>query len=277
MGIRRYNPTSPARRGMSGSTFEEITTSSPERSLLEPLPRRGGRNNQGRISTRHQGGGHKRQYRVIDFKRNKFGIPGKVTSIEYDPNRTARISLVVYADGEKRYMITPEGLNVGDTVLSGETADIRVGNTLPLKNIPVGTQVHCVELKAGKGAQLARSAGTSVQLAGKDNGIAQVRLRSGEIRTVRLECLATIGVVGNAEHMNIEVGKAGRTRWKGIRPTVRGVAMNPIDHPHGGGEGKTSGGRHPVSPWGQPTKGYRTRNNKRTNQFRIRRRPKGSH
>jgi large subunit ribosomal protein L2 len=277
MGIRRYNPTSPARRGMSGSTFEEVTTSTPERSLLEPLPRRGGRNNQGRISTRHQGGGHKRQYRVIDFKRNKFGIPGKVTSIEYDPNRTARISLIVYADGEKRYMITPEGLQVGDTVLSGETADIRVGNTLPLKNIPVGTQVHCVELKAGKGAQLARSAGTSVQLAGKDNGIAQVRLRSGEIRTVRLECLATIGVVGNAEHSNIEVGKAGRTRWKGIRPTVRGVAMNPIDHPHGGGEGKTSGGRHPVSPWGQPTKGFRTRNNKRTNQFRIRRRPKGSH
>jgi len=277
MGIRRYNPTSPARRGMSGSTFEEVTTSTPERSLLEPLPRRGGRNNQGRISTRHQGGGHKRQYRVIDFKRNKFGIPGKVASIEYDPNRTARISLVVYADGEKRYMITPEGLQVGDTVLSGETADIRVGNTLPLKNIPVGTQVHCVELKAGKGAQLARSAGTSVQLAGKDNGIAQVRLRSGEIRTVRLECLATIGVVGNAEHSNIEVGKAGRTRWKGIRPTVRGVAMNPIDHPHGGGEGKTSGGRHPVSPWGQPTKGFRTRNNKRTNQFRIRRRPKGSH
>jgi large subunit ribosomal protein L2 len=274
MGIRRYNPTSPALRGMSVSTFDEVTRSTPERSLLEPLRRRGGRNNQGRVSTRHQGGGHKRQYRIIDFKRDKFGIPGKVDSIEYDPNRTSRISLVVYADGEKRYIITPEGLKVGDTVVSGENADIRVGNTLPLKNIPVGTQLHCVELRPGKGAQLARSAGASVQLAGKDRGIAQVRLRSGEIRTVRLECLATIGVVGNAEHMNIEVGKAGRTRWGGTRPTVRGVAMNPIDHPHGGGEGKTSGGRHPVSPWGQPTKGFRTRNNKRTDKFRIRRRAK---
>lgn len=274
MGIRRYNPTSPALRGMSVATFDELTTSKPERSLLEPLRRRGGRNNQGRISTRHQGGGHKRRYRVIDFKRDKFNIPGRVASIEYDPNRTARISLVVYADGEKRYIVTPEGLAVGDTILSAENADIRVGNTLPLKNIPVGTQVHCVELRAGKGAQLARSAGASVQLAGKDRGIAQIRLRSGEIRTVRHECLATIGVVGNAEHMNIEVGKAGRTRWMGIRPTNRGVSMNPIDHPHGGGEGKTSGGRHPVSPWGQPTKGYRTRNNKRTDKYRIRRRAK---
>ncbi len=274
MGIRRFNPTSPARRGMSVSTFEELTRSEPERSLLEPLRRRGGRNNQGRISTRHQGGGHKRTYRRIDFKRDKFGIPGTVASIEYDPNRTSRISLVVYADGEKRYILTPEGLNVGDTVVSGDTAEIRVGNTLPLKNIPVGTLVHCVELRSGKGAQLARSAGTSVQLAGRDQGLAQVRLRSGEIRTVRIECLATIGVVGNAEHMNIEIGKAGRTRWMGVRPTNRGVSMNPIDHPHGGGEGKTSGGRHPVSPWGQPTKGYRTRNNKRTDKFRIRRRAK---
>ena len=274
MGIRRYNPTSPARRGMSGPTFEELTRSEPERSLLEPLRRRGGRNNQGRISTRHQGGGHKRSYRRIDFKRDKFGIPGKVASIEYDPNRTSRISLVVYADGEKRYILTPEGLNVGDTVVSGEGAEIRVGNALPLKNIPVGTLLHCVELRSGKGGQLARSAGTSVQLAGRDQGLAQVRLRSGEIRTVRVECLATIGVVGNSEHMNIEIGKAGRTRWMGVRPTNRGVSMNPIDHPHGGGEGKTSGGRHPVSPWGQPTKGYRTRNNKRTDKFRIRRRAK---
>jgi len=274
MGIRRYNPTSPALRGMSVSTFDEITRAAPERSLVESLRRRGGRNNQGRISTRHQGGGHKRRYRVIDFKRDKFGIPGKVESIEYDPNRTSRISLVVYADGEKRYILTPEGLQVGDTVVSGENAEIRVGNALPLKNIPLGTQVHCVELRAGRGGQLARSAGTSVQLANKDKGYAQVRLRSGEFRTVRLECLATIGVVGNAEHMNIEIGKAGRTRWRGVRPTVRGVAMNPIDHPHGGGEGKTSGGRHPVSPWGTPTKGYRTRNNKRTDKYRIRRRAK---
>jgi len=274
MGIRRYNPTSPALRGMSVSTFDEITRAAPERSLVESLRRRGGRNNQGRISTRHQGGGHKRRYRVIDFKRDKFGIPGKVESVEYDPNRTSRISLVVYADGEKRYILTPEGLQVGDTVVSGENAEIRVGNALPLKNIPLGTQVHCVELRAGRGGQLARSAGTSVQLANKDKGYAQVRLRSGEFRTVRLECLATIGVVGNAEHMNIEIGKAGRTRWRGVRPTVRGVAMNPIDHPHGGGEGKTSGGRHPVSPWGTPTKGYRTRNNKRTDKYRIRRRAK---
>ncbi|HUJ73602.1 MAG TPA: 50S ribosomal protein L2, partial [bacterium] len=250
MAIRRYNPTSAGRRNMSVSTFEELTTARPEPSLLEPLPRRGGRNNQGRISTRHQGGGHKRRYRVIDFKRDKFLVPGRVASVEYDPNRTARISLVVYPDGEKRYIITPEGLQVGDMVLSAPEADIRPGNTLPLKNIPVGTVVHCVELRAGKGAQLARSAGTSVQLAGRDAGYAQVKLRSGEIRRVREECLATIGTVGNAEHFNLEIGKAGRSRWRGVRPTVRGVAMNPIDHPHGGGEGKTSGGRHPVSPWG---------------------------
>lgn len=210
MGIRKYKPTSPARRGMSGATFEEVTTQSPERSLLEPLRRRGGRNNAGRVSTRHQGGGHKKRYRVIDFKRDKFNIPGRVDSIEYDPNRTSRISLVIYPDGEKRYIITPEGLKVGDTVLSSDTADIRPGNTLSLKVIPVGTEVHCVELKAGKGAQLARSAGTSVQLAGRDAGYAQIKLRSGEIRRVREECLATIGVVGNAEHFNIEIGKAGR-------------------------------------------------------------------
>ena len=272
MGIRKYNPTSPARRGMSVSTFDEITTVSPERSLLAPLHKKGGRNNQGRITTRHQGGGHKRRYRVIDFKRDKFGIPARVESVEYDPNRNARISLLVYADGEKRYIITPAGVTVGDTLMSGADAEIRPGNTLPLKNIPVGLELHCVELKAGKGAQLARSAGTSVQLQAKDGDYAQIRLRSGEIRKVRLECMATIGTVGNADFSNLEWGKAGRSRWRGIRPTVRGVAMNPIDHPHGGGEGKTSGGRHPVSPWGKKTKGHRTRKNKRTNAMQVRRR-----
>ncbi|MBI3992099.1 MAG: 50S ribosomal protein L2 [Candidatus Lambdaproteobacteria bacterium] len=272
MAIRKYNPTSPGRRGMSVSTFDELTRGTPERSLLEPLRRRGGRNNNGRISTRHQGGGHKRQYRVIDFKRDKVGVPGKVATIEYDPNRTARIALVHYADGEKRYIVAPEGLQVGQRIMSGANADIQVGNAMPLKNIPLGTQVHCVELKAGKGAQLARSAGASVQLVARENDYAQIRLRSGEIRKVRVECLATIGTVGNASHANIEWGKAGRRRWMGIRPTVRGVAMNPIDHPHGGGEGKTSGGRHPVTPWGQPTKGYRTRRNKRTQSMRVRRR-----
>ena len=272
MAIRKYNPTSPGRRGMSVSTFDEITTSTPERSLLQPLSKSGGRNNNGRITTRHRGGGHKQQYRVIDFKRDKFGVPGKVATIEYDPNRTARIALVNYVDGEKRYIVAPEGLQVGQSITSGTAAEIQVGNTLPLKNIPLGTQVHCVELKAGKGAQLARSAGTSVQLVAKEGDYAQIRLRSGEIRRVRLECLATIGTGGNASHAHIELGKAGRKRWLGVRPTVRGVAMNPIDHPHGGGEGKTSGGRHPVSPWGQPTKGYRTRRNKRTQSMRVRRR-----
>jgi large subunit ribosomal protein L2 len=259
---------------MSVADFSEITTSQPERSLLEPLKKTGGRNNHGHISVRHKGGGHKRRYRVIDFKRDKQGVPGKVASIEYDPNRNARISLIVYADGEKRYIITPAGLNVGDQVLSGEGAEIKVGHALPLRLIPLGTQVHNVELKAGKGGQIARAAGTSVTLAAKDGPYAQIRLRSGEIRRVRMECLATIGVVGNADHSNLEVGKAGRKRWMGVRPTVRGVAMNPIDHPHGGGEGKTSGGRHPVTPWGQPTKGYRTRRNKRTDSMRVRRRAK---
>jgi large subunit ribosomal protein L2 len=262
---------------MSVSGFDEITAVKPEESLLEPLRRRGGRNNQGRISTRHQGGGHKRMYRVIDFKRDKMGVPGRVATVEYDPNRSARISLIVYADGEKRYIISPEGLKVGDKIVSSPEAEIRPGNTLPLKSIPLGTLVHCVELRHGGGAQLARSAGASVQLTAKDGDYAQVKLRSGEIRKVRQECLATIGVVGNADRFNVEIGKAGRSRWLGIRPTVRGVAMNPIDHPHGGGEGKTSGGRHPVSPWGQPTKGYRTRNNKRTDKSRVRRRPRGSH
>jgi large subunit ribosomal protein L2 len=274
MPIRRYNPTSPGRRGMSVSGFEEITATRPERSLVAPISKRGGRNNNGRITVRHQGGGHKRKYRIIDFKRDKVGVPGRVATIEYDPNRTARISLVIYKDGEKRYILSPEGLQVGDTVVAGEDAEIRVGNTLPLRAIPLGTLVHCVELKPGKGAQLARSAGASVQVAAKEGEYAHVKLRSGELRLVRQECLATIGVVGNADHQNLEIGKAGRKRWLGIRPTVRGVAMNPIDHPHGGGEGKTSGGRHPVTPWGQKTKGFRTRNNKRTDPWRIRRRAK---
>lgn len=272
MAVRRYNPTSPGRRGMSVSTFEEITTSKPERSLLAPLKKSGGRNNRGRITVRHRGGGHKRRYRIIDFKRAKFGVPGRIATIEYDPNRTARIALVNYKDGEKSYIIAPEGIGVGDEIVAGPDVEIRTGNALPLKNIPAGTMVHCVELKAGKGAQLARSAGASVQLTGKEGGYGYLRLRSGEIRRVRLECLATIGVVGNNDHKNIDLGKAGRRRWLGIRPTVRGVAMNPIDHPHGGGEGRTSGGRHPVTPWGVPTKGYRTRNNKRTDKMRIRRR-----
>ena len=274
MAIRKYNPTSPGRRDMSVSKFQEITSGSPERSLLAPLKKSGGRNNRGRITTRHRGGGHKRRYRVIDFRRDKFGVPGKVAAIEYDPNRSARIALVHYADGEKRYMIHPEGLAVGDTVLSADNADIKVGNTLPLRNIPLGSMVHCVELKSGKGAQLARSAGAAVQLVAKEGDYGQIRMRSGEIRRVRLECLATIGVVGNASHANISLGKAGRQRWLGVRPTVRGVAMNPIDHPHGGGEGKTSGGRHPVTPWGKPTKGARTRVNKRTDKLRVRRRTK---
>jgi large subunit ribosomal protein L2 len=272
MAIRKYNPTSPGRRGMSVSTFEELTTDKPERSLLRPLKKSGGRNNRGRITVRHRGGGHKRRYRLIDFKRDKPGVPGRVATIEYDPNRSARISLVVYADGEKRYIISPAGIAVGDRVMSGAGAEIKTGNALPLSNIPLGTQVHCVELKPGKGGQLARSAGTSVVLAAKDGDYAQIRLRSGEIRRVRIECMGTIGMVGNADHNNINLGKAGRKRWLGIRPTVRGVAMNPIDHPHGGGEGRTSGGRHPVTPWGKPTKGYRTRRNKRTESMRVRRR-----
>jgi len=274
MAIRRYNPTSPGRRGMSVANFGDITTDKPERSLLRPLRKKGGRNNHGHISVRHKGGGHKRRYRVVDFKRDKSGVPGRVASVEYDPNRNARISLVVYADGEKRYILTPAGLAVGDEVRSGEGAEIKVGHALTLRAIPLGTQLHNVELKPGKGGQIARAAGTSVTLAAKDEPYAQIRLRSGEIRRVRLECMATIGAVGNADHSNIEIGKAGRKRWMGVRPTVRGVAMNPIDHPHGGGEGKTSGGRHPVSPWGQPTKGYRTRRNKRTDPMRVRRRAK---
>ena len=247
---------------MSGFVFDEITTSTPEKSLLAPIKKKGGRNNMGRITVRHRGGGHKRRYRIIDFLRNKINIPAKVVSIEYDPNRTARISLLHYADGEKRYILTPEGLSVGDTVVSGDQVEIKSGNALPMKNIPVGTILHCVEMRKGKGAQIGRSAGTSIQLMAKDDKYAQLRMRSGEIRKIRVECMATIGSVGNAQHMNVDLGKAGRKRWQGVRPTVRGVVMNPVDHPHGGGEGRTSGGRHPVSPWGKPTKGMKTRHRK---------------
>ena len=274
MSIQRFKATSPGRRDMSGFRFEEVTKDKPEKSLTEKLSKKGGRNSNGRITVRHRGGGHKRRYRIIDFKRNKTGIPAKVVAVEYDPNRSARIALLQYVDGEKRYIIYPDGLKVGDEVISSSTADIRTGNTLPIGRIPVGASLHCVELKQGKGAQLARSAGASVQLMAKDEDYAQLKLKSGEIRKVRVECLATIGVVGNSEHMNMDVGKAGRKRWKGFRPTVRGVVMNPVDHPHGGGEGRTSGGRDPVTPWGVSTKGKKTRNNKKTDVFIIRRKKK---
>lgn len=276
MGIKKYRPTSPGRRFMSVSTFEEVTTDKPEKSLLAPLPKRAGRNHQGKITVRHQGGGHKRQYRIIDFKRTKDGIPAKVATIEYDPNRSARIALLNYADGEKRYILAAHGLKVGDTVISGPTADIRPGNTLPLANIPVGSVIHNVELKQGKGAQLVRAAGTSAQLMAKEGDYAQVRLTSGEVRLVRLECRATIGQVGNLDHENINIGKAGRSRWLGRRPTVRGVVMNPVDHPHGGGEGRAPVGRKsPMSPWGKPTLGKKTRKkNHPTNKYIVRGRKK---
>ena len=252
MAIRKHNPTSPGRRGMSVSDFSEVTRTTPEKSLLRPLPKTGGRNSAGRITTRHIGGGHKRKYRVIDFRRHdKDGVSAKVAHIEYDPNRTARIALLHYADGEKRYIIAPNNLSQGDTVEQGPGADIMPGNNLPLKNIPVGTVLHAIELKPGGGAKLGRSAGAAIRLVAKDGPNAQLRLPSGEIRNVDARCRATVGEVGNAEQINISWGKAGRQRWKGVRPTVRGVAMNPVDHPHGGGEGRTSGGRNPVTPWGQ--------------------------
>lgn len=257
---------------MSGFDFSEITTAKPEKSLLRPLKKTGGRNNLGRITVRHRGGGHKRRYRLIDFKRDKFDVPAKVATIEYDPNRSARISLLHYADGEKRYIIAPQGLNVGDVVVAGEQVDIKPGNALPLRAIPLGTNLHNIEMKPGKGGQLIRSAGTVAQLVAKDEQYAQLRLRSGEIRRIRIECMATVGAVSNPENMNINLGKAGRNRWLGRRPTVRGVAMNPVDHPHGGGEGKTSGGRHPVTPWGKPTKGYKTRKRRNTDKYIVRRR-----
>src|SRR2546422_6330199 len=274
MGVKKFKPTSAGRRFQTVSDFEELTTEKPYKPLLAKKTRTGGRDNKGLIAVRHRGGGHKRRYRIIDFRREKDGIPGKVVSIEYDPNRSARIALVNYADGEKRYIVAPVGLAVGQAIVSGKDADILVGNSMPLRVIPLGTTIHNLELKRGKGAQLVRSAGGAAQLVAKEGEHAQVRLPSGEVRKIHLECRATIGQVGNIEHENLSVGKAGRTRWKGWRPFVRGVAMNPVDHPHGGGEGKTSGGRHPVTPWGVPTKGYKTRNNPRTNRYIVKRRSK---
>jgi large subunit ribosomal protein L2 len=270
MGVKKYKPTSPGVRFRSNDDFADVTTTTPEKSLLAPLNKKGGRNNNGRITVRHQGGGHKKKYRIIDFKRNKEGIPATVKTIEYDPNRSARIALIAYADGEKAYIIAPIGIKVGDTILSGAGADIKPGNSMALKDMPVGTVIHNIELRPGKGGQLARSAGTYSQLLSKEGEYCHVRLPSGEIRLIKAECKATVGQISNPTHENIKVGKAGRSRWKGIRPTVRGVAMNPIDHPHGGGEGRTSGGRHPVSPWGMPTKGYKTRKkNKPSNKYII--------
>lgn len=275
MGIKKYNPTSPGRRGMTVSTFEEITASTPERSLLQPLTKSGGRNNQGRLTLRHRGGGHKRMYRIIDFKRDKDNVPAKVATIEYDPNRTANIALLHYVDGAKRYILAPEGIKVGDMVVSGTEADIKVGNALPLSAIPVGTLVHNVELRVGCGGQMARSAGSSVQLMAKDEKYATLRLPSSEMRKVPVNCKATIGVVGNADQININIGKAGRMRWLGIRPANRGVVMNPNDHPHGGGEGRSPVGRNPVTPWGKPALGMKTRDTKKhSNKLIIRRRTK---
>jgi large subunit ribosomal protein L2 len=275
MPIKTYKPTSPGRRGMSVSTFEEITKTEPEKSLLAPLRKKAGRNFRGKITVRHRGGGHKRRYRLIDFKRDKFGIPARVTSIEYDPNRSARIALLTYADGEKRYVIAPLGLMVGSVLMSGSEAEIRVGNALPLANIPVGTVVHNIELQQGRGGQLVRSAGTSAQLMAKEGKYAHVRLPSGEVRLIQQQCMATIGQVGNTDHGNISLGKAGRKRHRGWRPTVRGSAMSPRDHPHGGGEGRTPIGMpSPKSPWGKPTLGYKTRRNKATDKWIVRRRGK---
>ena len=274
MGIKKYNPVTPGLRGMTVSTFEEITASKPEKSLTVTLKKHSGRNSRGKITVRHRGGGTRNKYRIIDFKRNKDGIPGNVKTIEYDPNRSANIALVVYADGEKRYILAPEGLKVGNVIFSGTDADIQVGNTLPIANIPVGTLIHNIELKPGKGGQLARSAGNGAQLMAKEGKYAQVRLPSGEVRKVLMNCRATIGEVGNGDYSNIQIGKAGRKRHMGIRPTVRGSVMNPNDHPHGGGEGRTPIGRKsPVTPWGKPTLGYKTRKkNKASNQYIVKRR-----
>ncbi len=272
MPTRVYKPTSPGRRGMIGATFEEITKKKPEKSLVVPLKKKGGRNNQGRISVRHQGGGHKRMYRMIDWKRDKIGMPGTVTAIEYDPNRAARIALIEYEDGEKRYIIAPVGLKVGGRVMSGPESDLAVGNALPIRNIPTGTFIHNIELRAGQGARMVRSAGNAAQLMAKDGDWAQVRLPSGEIHRVHCQCMATIGQVGNPEHAGIKLGKAGRSRWRGIRPTVRGSVMNPRDHPHGGGEGKAPRGGQPQTPWGKPAMGYRTRRRKESDKYIVRRR-----
>jgi large subunit ribosomal protein L2 len=274
MSLKNYNPVTPSQRGLIGINRSELWKGSPYKPLVHGLKRTGGRNNFGRITSRHIGGGHKRLYRIIDFKRNKIDIPGVVERIEYDPNRTAYIALISYSDGSKAYILAPHKLSVGDEVISSEGADIKIGNTLPLRNIPVGTIIHNIEMKPGKGGQLVRSAGCFASLVGKDSGYAQVKLSSGEVRLVLLECFATVGSLSNPDQKNIKIGKAGRNRWLGKRPHVRGVAMNPIDHPHGGGEGKTSGGRHPVTPWGKPTKGKKTRKNKLTSKFILKKRTK---
>ncbi len=274
MALRTYNPTSPSRRALVQVDRRELYKGKPEKTLTEGLSKKGGRNNAGRITMRRQGGGHKRSYRIIDFKRRKFDVPATVVNLQYDPNRTAFIALLKYKDGEKAYIIAPQRLAKGDTVIAGKKVDIKPGNAMPIRAIPVGTIIHNIEMKPGKGAQIARSAGAYAQLVGRDGGYAQIRLKSGEVRLIHQECMATIGAVSNPDHMNINLGKAGRKRWLGKRPQVRGVAMNPVDHPHGGGEGRTSGGRHPVTPWGKPTKGARTRSNKASDKFIIRSRHK---
>jgi large subunit ribosomal protein L2 len=274
MALVKTKPTSPARRHVVKVVNPDLHKGEAYAPLLEKKSKSGGRNNTGRITTRHRGGGHKQHYRIVDFKRNKDGISAKVERLEYDPNRSAYIALVLYADGERRYIIAPQGLTAGDELMSGQDAPIKAGNTLPIRNIPVGSTIHCIEMKVGKGAQLARSAGASAQLVAREGAHATLRLRSGEMRKVLVDCRATVGSVSNPEHSLRKLGKAGATRWRGVRPTVRGVAMNPVDHPHGGGEGRTSGGRHPVSPWGTPTKGYKTRSNKRTDNMIVRRRNK---
>ncbi|MBS4099240.1 MAG: 50S ribosomal protein L2 [Sulfuricella sp.] len=273
MAIVKVKPTSAGRRAVVKIVTPGLHKGKPVASLLDSQSKNAGRNNSGRITIRHQGGGHKQHYRIVDFKRDKDGIPAKVERIEYDPNRTAHIALLLYADGERRYIIAPKGVSAGSQLVSGSDSPIKPGNSLPLRNIPVGTMVHCIEMKPGKGAQIARSAGATVQLLAREGSYAQLRLRSGEMRKVHVDCKATVGEVGNSEHNLRSIGKAGAMRWRGVRPTVRGVAMNPVDHPHGGGEGKTAAGRHPCSPWGTPTKGYRTRNNKRTQNMIVRRRP----
>lgn len=275
MPVKTYNPTTPSRRKMSVSDFGSVTTDRPEKSLVKPLKKTGGRNANGRITCRHRGGGHKRRYREIDFRRDKDGVPGTVKTIEYDPNRSARIALVAYRDGEKRYMVAPVGLRVGQVIVSGPDADVQIGNALPLANIPTGTTVHCVELRPGGGAKLGKSAGVAIQIVAKEGNYALLRLPSGEMRQVHVKCRATIGQVGNTEHEKVQIGKAGRTRWLGRRPTVRGVAMNPVDHPMGGGEGRSSGGRHPCTPWGKPTKGYKTRKRRKaSSKYIVKRRTK---
>lgn len=274
MPVIKAKPTSAGRRALVKVVHPHLHKGKPYEPLLEPKSKTAGRNNHGRITVRHRGGGHKQHYRVVDFKRDKDGIPGTVERLEYDPNRSAHIALILYKDGERRYIIAPKGLQNGDEVVSGADVAIKTGNTLPIRNIPVGSTIHCIEMRPGKGAQIGRSAGASIQLVAREGSYAQLRLRSGEVRQIHIDCRATIGEVSNSEHSLRKLGKAGAKRWRGIRPTVRGVAMNPVDHPHGGGEGRTSGGRHPVSPWGTPTKGYKTRSNKRTDKMIVRRRKK---